>query len=326
MEKSSIKKISISKCDVWVLWVLILIAAFLGPVVFAGDKTATVTSDGNSATIKATPDSGASDSNGTAHPSEVDRDTAKKLGLLDANGNADPNSFQKDPNGHRKRKITWNNDEKWVEKSVKMPSAPNNAPTPPTSGGQQRSKWPSRYRNVDPEAIEGEAFIGLGSPYTVLAYNTAVDLNLPLEEENRINLERKVDTLYLLWKAGFISKNNDYGIFYLEQLPQLEFYAADGITTIRYENVEVLVPYGHCAEEPYHGALIGSELIEEYVGYICQPNESDVPVGQITFLAEFEEMWFTPAAPRGDLDDDLDVDLCDLAVLVDNWLEDTGIH
>ena len=88
-----------------------------------------------------------------------------------------------------------------------MPASPNTPPTkkPPISNGQPRGYWPGRFGNW-PIGPEGECFIGLGSPYTVLALNTAMAAGLTLEDT--IDLNDEPDTLNYLYKAGFIPKES----------------------------------------------------------------------------------------------------------------------
>lgn len=374
------------------LWVLALILTFLTSLVFAGRRTATVQSGGKKVKVKATEDSGATDGwekdpNNPAHPSEVDREAAKKLGLLDANGVPDPNKFEKDPNDPNKIKtekyhmadcstkeygvtkpvtVSVTDDanntvdvnmpvtvaldgndtgsnllgEDWMRAvritikylpkrittfdntETNVPASPNMPPAnkPPISDGQPRRSWPGRFGDR-PIGPEGEFFVGLGSPYTILALNTALASGLTLDDT--IDLNDEPVTLNYLYKAGFIPKE-DYGIFYITHLPKLELYAEGG-AVIYYENVEVLVPYGPCAEEPPLGALLGSELLEGKTGYITHPLFGEIEVGQITFLGLYEDTYFTPASPLGDVDEDLDVDFRDVALVAANWLAYTGI-
>ncbi len=374
------------------LWLLSLSLAFLSSVVFAGRRTATVRTGGKTATVRATEDSGATDGwekdpNNPSHPTEVNRRTARELGLLDANGVPDPNKFEKDPNDPNKIKtekyhmadcsikeygvtkpvtVSVTDDanntvdvnmpvtvaldgndtgsnllgEDWM-RAVKItikylpkrittfdntetnvPASPNAPPAdkPPISDGQPRGYWPGRFGDW-PIGPDGEFFVGLGSPYTILPLNTALAVGLPLEDT--IDLNDEPATLNYLYKAGFIPKE-DYGIFYITHLPMLQLYAEAG-TVIYYENVEVLVPYGPCAEEPHLGALLGSELLEGKTGYMTHPLFGWIEVGQITFLGLYEDTYFTPASPIGDLDGDLDVDFGDVARLAASWLLYTGI-
>jgi len=370
---------------------LVLTLSVLTSIVFAGKRTATVKTGGKKVKVKATEDSGATDGwekdpNNPAHPTEVNRKNAKRLGLLDANGVPDPNKFEKDPNDPNKIKtekyhmadcstkkygvtkpvtVSVTDDanntvdvnmpvtvaldgndtgsnllgEDWMRavritikylprrittfdnKETKVPASPNAPPAkkPPISNGQPRGHWPGRFGNW-PIGPEGECFVGMGSPYTVLAMNTALAAGLTLEET--IDLNDEPATLNYLYKAGFIPKE-EYGIFYITHLPMLQLYAEGG-TVIYYENVEVLVPYGPCAEEPPLGALLGSELLENQVGYMVCPDGTETEVGQITYLGLYEDTYFTPASPLGDLDGDLDVDFRDVALLAANWLDYTG--
>lgn len=377
------------------LWALALILTFLTSVVLAGTRTATVKTGGKTVKVKATEDSGATDGwekdpNNPGHPTEVDRKTAKKLGLIDANGVPDPNKFEKDPNDPNKIKtetyhiadctlkpygvtkpitisvtddanntvdvnipVTVDIDpndpcatgsnllgEDWMRAvritikylpkrittfdntETNVPASPNMPPAgkPPISGGQPRGYWPGRFGNW-PIGPEGVCFIGPGSPYTILAMNTALAAGLTLEDT--IDLNNEPATLNYLHKAGFISRE-EYGIFYITHLPMLQLYAEGGII-IYYENIEVLVPVGHCAEEPPMGALLGSELLENQTGYMLCPDGTEVKVGQITYLGLYEDTYFSPASPDGDLDEDLDVDFRDVAILAANWLAYTGI-
>jgi hypothetical protein len=215
-----------------------------------------------------------------------------------------------------RRITTFDNTETNVPASPNMPPANK----PPISGGQPRGFWRGRFGSW-PIGPEGECFIGPGSPYTVLAMNTALAAGLTLEET--IDLNDEPAALNYLHKAGFIPKE-EYGIFYITRLPMLQLYA-EGDIIIYYENIEVLVPHGPCAEEPPMGALLGSELLENRVGYMVCPDGTDAEVGQITYLGLYEDTYFSPASPLGDLDWDLDVDFRDVALLAANWLAYTGI-
>jgi len=376
------------------LWLLALTLAFLSSMVFAGRRTATVKTGGKTVRVRATEDSGATDGwendpNNPSHPTEVDRKTAKKLGLIDANGVPDPNKFEKDPNDPNKIKtetyhladctrkpygvtkpitisvtddanntidvnipVTVDIDpndpcatgsnllgEDWMRavkitikylprrittfnnKETNVPASPNAPPAskPPISDGQPRRSFPGRFDDT-PVGPEGDCFIGLGSPYTILAMNTALAAGLTLEDT--IDLNDEPLTLNYLYKAGFIPKE-EYGIFYITNLPTLQLFVEGG-TVIYYENVEVLVPYGPCAEEPPMGALIGSDLLEGKTGYMTHPLLGDREVGQITYLGLYEDTYFTPASPVGDLDGDLDVDFRDVALVAASWLSYTG--
>ena len=392
MKSKLTPRLSLSKYNAFVLWMLVLTLSVLTSIVFAGRRTATVQTGGKKVKVKAMEDSGATDGwekdpNNPSHPSEVDRKAAKKLGLLDANGVPDPNKFEKDPNDPNKIKtesyhmadcstkkygvtkpvkVTSTDDanntidvnmpvtvaldgndtgsnllgEDWMRavkitikylpkkkttfnnKETKVPASPNTPPVkkPPISNGHPRGYVPGRFGDypVDPE---GECFIGLGSPYTVLALNTALASGLTLDDT--IDLNDEPATLNYLYKAGFIPKE-DYGVFYITHLPMIQLYAEGG-TVIFYENVEVLVPFGLCAEEPPMGALLGSELLEGQTGYMLCPDGTETEVGQITYLGLYEDTYFTPASPLGDLDGDLDVDFGDVALAAANWLAYTGI-
>jgi hypothetical protein len=371
----------------------ITITLFMTPQLFALTKTVTVTSGGKTVTVKSTVDQGATDNNGNSHPTEIDRNSAKALGILDANGNPDPNRFESDPCDPNKiktedyhiadctmrrygvtkpvkvkvtddanntvevnmpvtvaldppssgsnllgedwmRKVrittkyvpnnvtTFNNDANEVNDPNKNKSVPEPNRSP-ISSGKKYCYWPGVTSNP-PIDVPVDFFIGTGSPYTIIPKNVAMFLGLPLEEERKIDLSDEQGTLKYLWQAGFIPMTSYPGIFYVVQLPSLKIITTEPQLTIRYENIEVLVPYGFSAEEPI-GIFIGSDLLENKQGHMCLFDVPVQTVGQITFLGELEGTWFSPAPPEGDLDNSLHVDFVDFAIFADNWLVSTAI-
>jgi hypothetical protein len=286
---------------------LALALAFFSCIAIGRELTVNLERDGKKASAKGTVDTGATDGDGKNHPTEISREVAKQLGILDANGVPDPNHFQEDPSDPNKietedftladgstqkygvtkpvkitvvddanntvdvnipvtvaldpnsegsnllgedwmrklritikyigkNKITFNNKEESIKRSEKLESARG-----PIIVDSQPHVYSPGSRFYGPHAsLTGDAFIGLGCPYTILTYSTAIALGLQLEDT--IDLNSRPLVLYYLWKVGLIPKvSHDCGIFHLTRLPRLELQAEHG-TLICYENIEVLLP------------------------------------------------------------------------------------